>query len=204
VSDRSFVRFGGLAGILLALTSWAAVFAYYNAANAGQDLVQLESVQLLHALVGFWAMFAVVAVHWVARRQGEAWSLFTALVGVMAAVLIVISSLYPIAFTRNLLRQPIDVAQPLPTSVTATDPLSVVTFGITGLWFLLANLLLWRAPVSRRLALLGFAAAIDLVAGFLAVLSAQGSLATSAAVIAGAFVGPIYWLWLGITLRRIA
>lgn len=204
MSDRSFVRFGGLAGILLALTSWAAVFVQYNAANAGQDLVRLESLQLLRALVGFWAMFAVVAVHWVARRQGEAWSLFTALVGVVAAVLMVISSLYPIAFTRNLLRQPIDVAQPLPTSVAATDPLNFVTFGLTGLWFLLANLLLWRAPISRRLALLGFVAAIDLVAGFLAVLSAQGSLATFAAVIAGAVVGPIYSLWLGIALRRIA
>ena len=204
MSDRSFVRFGGLAGILLALTSWAAVVAYYGAASAGQDLVQLESVQLLYALVGFWAMFAVVAVHWIARRQGEAWSLFTALVGLVAAVLTMISSLYPIAFTRNVLRQPIDVAQPLPTSVTATDPLNIVTFGLTGLWFLLANLLLWRAPVSRRLAALGFAAAIDLVAAFLAVLSAQGSLAASAALIAGAVVGPIYWLWLGITLRRIA
>ena len=204
MSDRSFVRFGGLAGILLALTSWAAVVAYYGAASAGQDLVQLESVQLLYALVGFWAMFAVVAVHWIARRQGEAWSLFTALVGLVAAVLTMVSSLYPIAFTRNVLRQPIDVAQPLPTSVTATDPLNIVTFGLTGLWFLLANLLLWRAPVSRRLAALGFAAAIDLVAAFLAVLSAQGSLAASAALIAGAVVGPIYWLWLGITLRRIA
>jgi hypothetical protein len=204
VSDRSFVRFGGLAGILLALTSWAAVATYYTAGGAGQDLVGMEMFQLLYALIAVWAMFGIVAVHWIVRAHGEAWSFFATLVGVTASAATITASLYPIAFTRNVLRQPIDVAQPLPTAVPPTDPLSVMTFGLTGLWFLIANLLLWRAPVPRRLVALGFVAAADLLFGFLAALGAQASLVALAAIVAGAVGGPIYWLWLGVTLRRLA
>ena len=36
MSDRSFLRFGGLAGVLLAITSWAAVVAYYVLVPAAQ------------------------------------------------------------------------------------------------------------------------------------------------------------------------
>ena len=72
VSDRSFVRFGGLAGILLAVTSWAAVASYYTVAQAGQDLVGLETFRLLYALIAFWALFGIVAVYWIVRAQGEA------------------------------------------------------------------------------------------------------------------------------------
>src|SRR5581483_1602542 len=103
VSDRSFVRFGGLAGILLAITSWAAVILYYTAAAGGQDLVGLETFRLLYALTAFWALFGIVAVHWVVRSQGEAWSFFAALVGVVASSGTTASSPYQVAATRTFL-----------------------------------------------------------------------------------------------------
>src|SRR6266545_675145 len=59
VSDRSFVRFGGLAGILLALTSWLAVFTYYTTAKGGADVVGVGVFQLLYALTAFWALFGI-------------------------------------------------------------------------------------------------------------------------------------------------
>ena len=204
MSDRSFVRFGGLAGILLAITSWAAVAVYYTLARGGKDLIGVEIFQLLYALIAFWALFGIVAVHWVVRPHGEAWSFFAVLVGVLASAATIASSLYPIAFTRDYLRQPIDPALPLPSAVSPTDPLNVMTFGLTGLWFVIANLLLWRAPVSRRLVALGFVASADLFVGFVAALGAQGSVVMLAAVVAGAVGGPLYWLWLGVTLRRLA
>jgi hypothetical protein len=203
VSDRSFVRFGGLAGILLALTSWAAALTYYGT-NATETLVGVETYHLLHALIAVWALFAIVAVHWVARTHGEAWSFFATLVGVIAAVATIMSSLYPVAYVRDVLARPIDVTRPLPEPTSATDPLNVMTFGLTGLWFLIANLLFWRGPLPRRLALLGLAVAAVLLFGFVVALSAQASLVTYAAVIAGAVGGPLYWLWLGIRLRRLA
>ena len=194
------MRFGGLAGILLAITSWAAVASYYTVAQSGQDLVGLETFRLLYALIAFWALFGIVAVHYVVRTQGEAWSFFATLVGVIASVGTITASLYQVSATRSALLSNT-------TSISAaspTDPLSVMTFALTGLWFLIANLLLWRLRVPRLLVLLGFVAAADLLAGFVGALSANDAFTTLAAVVAGAVGGPLYWLWLGVVLRRLA
>ena len=200
MSDRSFVRFGGLAGMLLAITSWAAVVSYYTVAQAGQDLVGLETFRLLYGLIAFWALFGIVAVYWVVRTKGEAWSFFATLVGVIASVGTITASLYQVAATRAaLLSNATGISAASPT-----DPLSVMTFALTGLWFLIANLLLWRMHVPRLLVVLGFVAAADLFAGFVGALSANDALTTLAAVVAGAVGGPLYWLWLGVVLRRLA
>jgi len=186
--------------MLLAITSWAAVVSYYTVAQAGQDLVGLETFRLLYGLIAFWALFGIVAVYWVVRTKGEAWSFFATLVGVIASVGTITASLYQVAATRAaLLSNATGISAASPT-----DPLSVMTFALTGLWFLIANLLLWRLRVPRLLVLLGFVAAIDLFAGFVGALSANDALTTLAAVVAGAVGGPLYWLWLGILLRRLA
>ena len=201
MGDRSFVRFGGLAGILLAITSWAAVIEYFTVAQQGQDLVGLETFRLLYALIALWALFGIVAVHWTVRAQGEAWSFFGTLVGMIASAGTISSSLYSVAATRSAL-----LANATSVNVTSpTDPLNVMTFALTGLWFLVANLLLWRTPrIPRLLVLLGFVAVADLFAGFLGSLAANDFITTYAAIIAGAVGGPLYWLWLGLNLRRIA
>jgi hypothetical protein len=198
VSDRSFVRFGGLAGVLLAITSWAAVAAYYFIARGGQDIVGLQVFQLLYALIAFWALFGIVAVYWVVREHGEAWSLFATLVGVGASLATITSQLYGVALIRELITRP-DLAAP---SVTASDPLNVMSFALTGLWFLIANLLLSRAGYPRLLVILGFVAALDLFVGFVAALSGDAQLVNYAGIVAGAIGGPLYWLWLGLLIRR--
>ena len=201
MTDRSFVRFGGLAGILLAITSWAAVVEYFTVAQQGQDLVGLETFRLLYALIAFWALFGIVAVHWTVRAQGEAWSFFGTLVGMIASAGTISSSLYSVAATRSaILSNATSV-----NGTSPTDPLNVMTFALTGLWFLVANLLLWRTPrVPRLLVLLGFVAVADLFVGFLGALAANDLVTTYAAIVAGAVGGPLYWLWLGLTLRRLA
>jgi hypothetical protein len=204
VSDRSFIRFGGLAGILLAITSWAAVLSYYTVAKAGQDIVGVQVFQFLYALIAFWALFGIVAVYWVIRTQGEAWSFFATLVGVVASIATLTSSLYQIAYARALLGLPVDLASHLPT-VSGIDPLNIATFGLTGLWFLVANLIMWRiAAFPRLLVLLGFVAVADLFVGFFASLSGVDALVNLAGIVAGGVGGPLYWLWLGLRLRRLA
>ena len=195
MDDRSFVRFGGLAGILLALTSWAAVLAYAALAQPGDARLGLQVFQFLYALTAFWALFAIVAVYYRARPAGEAWAFFATLVGVAASVATMVSAIYEVG---NLRQNP-----PL-TGVSATNPLGVMSFGLTGLWFLIANLLLWRTRTPRVLVWLGFVAAADLFAGFVAALSENGGVVFLASLIAGAVGGPIYWLWLGRRLRRDA
>ncbi len=205
MSDRSFVRFGGLAGILLAITSWAAVIAYYTVAKAGQDIVGVQVFQFLYALIAFWALFGIVAVYWVIRTQGEAWSFFATVVGVVASIGTLTSSLYQIAYTRAVIGLPVDLASRL-TTVSGTDPLNIATFGLTGLWFLIANVFLWRMTpaMPRLLVLLGFVAVADLFVGFFAALSGLDPLVNLAGLVAGGVGGPLYWLWLGLRLRKIA
>jgi len=195
VDDRSFARFGGLAAILLALTSWAAVLAYAALVQPGDSAVGLQIFQFLYALIAFWALFAIVAVYYRMRSVGEAWAFFATLVGVAASVSTMVAAMYEVA---NLRQNP-----PL-AGVSPTNPLGIMSFGLTGLWFLVANLLLWRAKTPRVLVALGFVAAADLLAGFVAGLSESGGVVFFSSLIAGAIGGPIYWLWLGRLLRRDA
>jgi hypothetical protein len=204
VDDRSFIRFGGLAAILLALTSWAAVLTYATLAQPAADaqLTELTNLflgrqlfQFLYALVAFWALFAIVAVYYRVRTVGEAWAFFATLVGVAAAVSTMVAAMYEVA---NLRQDP-----PL-VGASPANPLGVMSFGLTGLWFLIANLLLRRTGAPRVLVLLGFVAAADLFAGFVAGLSENGGVVFLASLVAGAIGGPIYWLWLGRQLRRDA
>ena len=110
VDDRSFIRFGGLAAILLALTSWAAVFTYATLAQPAPDaqLSELTTLflgrqifQFLYALIAFWALFAIVAVYYRARIVGEAWAFFATLVGVAASVGTMVSAMYDLANLRQ-------------------------------------------------------------------------------------------------------
>lgn len=193
VDDRSFVRFGGLAAILLALTSWADVLEYAAFVQPGATVLGLQLFQFLYAVIAFWALFAIVAVYYRMRSMGEAWAFFATLIGVAASVGTMAAAMYEVANLRQ--------AAPL-VGASPTNPLGVMSFGLTGLWFLIANLLLWRTTAPRALVLLGFVAAADLFAGFVAGLSGNGGGVYLTSLIAGAVGGPIYWLWLGRRLRR--
>lgn len=167
---------------------------YVTVAQGGTQVVGMQVFQLLYALVGVWALFGIVAVHHAVRERGEAWSFFAALVGVTASVGTTASALYTVAYIR--------VSAALP-AVSPVDPLHLLTFGLTGLWFLVASLLLWRARLPRPLVALGFVAAADLLGGFVAALAGNDGLVTAAALVAGAAAVPVYWLWLGVLLRRL-
>ena len=193
MSDRSFVRFGGLAGVLLAVTSWLAVAEYYTLARGGSDAVGLQGFQLLYALIGFWALVGIVAVRERVRSAGESWSFFATLVGAIAAVGTIASGVYEAATLR---------ATGQVAAIDPVNPLGLMTFGLTGVWFLITAILMWRTDLPKLLTLLGFVAVADLVVGFIASLAAVAPLVTLAGVVAGAVGGPLFWLWLGILLRR--
>jgi hypothetical protein len=195
VDDRSFLRFGGLAAILIGLTSWGAVLAYATLVDPEEPRLGLQIFQFLYGLVAFWALFAIVAVYYRVRNVGEAWAFFATLVGFAAAVGTMVAAVYEVANLR---------ATPVGVTPSAANPLGLMSFGLTGLWFVIANLLLWRSRVPRVLALLGFVTAAALLWGFVAALSLNGGVVYLATVFAGAIGGPIYWLWLGRQLRRDA
>lgn len=225
MTDRSFVRFGGLAGILLAVTAWVAVAAYYTlvpaaqrapiadreafARSLGTDPTGLVLFDGLLALTALWALIATVATYHRVRRAGEAWASFATLVGAIAAVGWFVAGTYDLASARlvstyaaagspgldQALRALLDAPSPV-------NPLGAVTFALTAAWFLVVALLMLRTDLPRLLAVLGFVAAADLSGGFIASLAGAEQLAILARVVAGAVGGPLFWLWLGILLWR--
>jgi hypothetical protein len=101
LSERSFVRLGGLAGILLALGSLAAVAIYYTLAPAAQRLPVTEAksslaslaqeamgtllVQGVYAFIALCALVGIIATYFRVHALGEAWAFFATLVGALAA-----------------------------------------------------------------------------------------------------------------------
>ncbi len=225
MSDRSFVRFGGLAGILLALTSWLAVAEYYTlvpgaqrmplavtrgvfAKSLGQDAFGLELFSGLIALTALWSLFGVAAMYRRSRGAGEAWSFFATVLGMIAAAGWLAASVYDIAaiqlvgaYSGNAvaLDQQIRYIVDGPSPV---NPLNAVTLGLTSIWFLVTALLMPRSGFPRLLQVLGFVAFADLLVGFVASLFGATVLSIAARVIAGGVGGPLFWLWLGILLWR--
>lgn len=222
MSDRSFVRAGGIAGILLALTAWLAVVEYYALVPAAQQTpvapiggardpsqylaslatgsTGLEIFNGLYALVAFWALVATIAAYYVLRANGEAWAFFATFVGAFASAATIVASVGDVAHIRYLAAQAgVAVAVDIPN---AANPLGIVNFQLTAIWFLIAAALMWRGGFPRPLALLGFVAFADLTIGFIASVFGATGLATLAAIVAGAFGGPIFWLWLGVLLLR--
>jgi hypothetical protein len=223
ISDHSFLRFGGLAGILLALTSWSSVIVYYAlvpkdqqlpVANQATFLASLvkdptgtELFYGLYALIAFWALIGIAAVYYRVRAVGEAWTFFATLVGVIAAVGTIANALYQVANYRFLAAGSSDAfAQAIGvfSAQPPINPFGIMTFGLTGFWFLIISILMLKTNLPKLLAYLGFVAVADLFFGFIVSLLGLNDLTTYAGVIAGAVGGPIFWLWLGILLWRKA
>ncbi len=223
MTDRSLIRFGGLAGILLALTSWLAVVVYYTLVPAAQRLpiddagAYLASLsqsstgaQLfngLYALIAFWSFAGTVAVYVRLRQTGEGWALFATLIGSMTAILTIVGSLQQLANLRYLAALfPImpEFATAAMSAPAPLDSINIVSAGLVAPWFLIISLLMLKADFPRLLVYLGLVAFADLAVGFLAALFGFASLAVVTALIAGVVGGPIFWLWLGVILRRQA
>jgi hypothetical protein len=223
MSEQSFIRFGGLAGILLAVTSWASVALYYALVPAAQQLPVTDAnaylVSLhadptgtlifngLYALLAFWALIGIVASYYRVREAGEAWAFFATLVGAVAAVGTIANGLYQLANLRYLgslatSNPPDAVVTTLFNAQPPTNPAGVMTFALTGVWFLVVAVLMLRTRLPKLLAVLGFVAVADLFFGFITSLAGNATLPVYAAVIAGGVGGPIFWLWYGILLLR--
>ena len=223
MSDKSFVRFGGLAGILLAVSAWVAVGLYFTLVPTAQQLpagdanAYLASLAQnstgtllfngLYALIALWSLIATVAVYYRLRRVGEAWAFFALLVGAFNAAATIVASLQQLAHLKYLVglyatapdAAAIALGEPAPL-----NPFNLMTAGLTSIWFLVTALLILRSEMPKLLGYLGLVAFADLGVGFIASLAGTPLLAVIAAGIAGAVGGPIFWLWLGMLLRHDA
>jgi hypothetical protein len=96
----------------------------------------------------------------------------------------------------------------LPNLPSEVDPRGLLTFGFSGLGLLIASWLIVRGGVlPRGLGYLGYLAAVLLLIIYLArliILDPTNPLVAGPAALAGFIVNPIWYVWLGLTLRRLA
>jgi hypothetical protein len=218
---KSFVRFGGLAGILLAVTSWATVAVYYTMVPTPQrapvtdvdaylqSLAQSSTgTQLyngLYALIAVWAFVGIAAMYYKVREVNPAWAVFATGLGLIASFMTVLNGLQQVAQYRYLsllYGGAKDLAAALFGAPPPLNPLNATTMGLTAPWFLVISILMLRTNLPKLLAYLGFVAFADLVVGFAASILDVQLVTIATAVIAGAVGGPVFWLWLGVLLRR--
>jgi hypothetical protein len=141
------------------------------------------------------------------RQLGEAWAFFATLVGTIAAAGTVLSSVYQFANLQYLAAHPTIGQQAAATfdAPSPVNPLGVMGFALTAIWFLVIGLFFLRGVNQPRLlGVLALVAFADLVAGFAASIAGNQTIMIGAALIAGAVGGPIFWLWQGLRLWRDA
>jgi hypothetical protein len=182
-----------LAGVVGLLYSVSFVVVARAAPGVGGGLA--AAFLLLGALLGSAALIGLYRAFAEAGGGLATWALALGLAGALAAAT---HGGYDLA---NAFHPPGGVTN----APSQTDPRGLGTFGLSGLALLAFSWLLSRrADWPRGLALLGLVSCALLVLTYLArliVLDATSPLVLAPAAIEGFVVNPIWYVWLGLTLR---
>jgi hypothetical protein len=183
-ADASFRRLGGRAAYLVAAFSilYAVVFLGF----VRTDATNATASALAWALIVAGALCATVATAALASFIGGAAGTFLTAFGVGYSLL---------AATHGVFAGIADARGFADLELSPTDPRGFATFGLAGLWLLIAGLRLRGRPdlrpVYAQLAILG---GIDLVALFMATVVGSTPLILLTGGLASVLLGPAFWL----------
>jgi len=196
MKPSSFDRAAGLAAMLAALVGLLYAIAFVVLQNA-----LLYSLCLM--LGGLLSLVALVALF---ERLGEVdaqVAMLGLMLGAVAALGATIHGGYDLA---NVLNPPGALPDGVASLPSQIDPRGLLTFGVAGLAVLLAGLLMRRYPAfSRGFTVLTFGLGVLLIVvylGRLIVLTPTSPLVLLPAALAGFVVNPLWYVLLGLALRR--
>ncbi|MDP9243043.1 MAG: hypothetical protein M3O84_07700 [Actinomycetota bacterium] len=196
--DRTFERFAGVCAIVVGAGGFAYAIAFVTILNGGgKSAEKASSVFLL--LGGLLSTAVLVALYERLRVRGGAFALWALLLGVVAAIGSSVHGGYDLA---NAINHP-KTNLSLPSAV---DPRGLMTFGVTAIAALVFGWLILRTGAfPRNLGYLALASGVLLVViylGRLIVLDPKSPVLLVAALLAGFIVDPLFYVWLGMELRR--
>jgi hypothetical protein len=197
-NDRTYDRFAAACAFVVGLggVAYAIVFVTLLR-DAGRAADAASAVLLL--VGGLLSTVVLVAVYERLREPGGPFARLALLLGTVAGIGSAVHGGYDLANVVN----PPTVTFSLPNPI---DPRGLLTFGVTAIALaVIAWLILRSGAFPRRLAFVGFAAALLLVViyiGRLTVLDPESPVLLVAALLAGFVVNPIWYVWLGVELRR--
>src|SRR5690349_5242236 len=191
--NTSFERFAG----------WMAIFAGLSGFLYSLSFIFLQN-NLLSALFltlgGIFSIAALTALYERLRNTESGFALLGLLLTVSAALGSAIHGGYDLS---NALHPPASLNADLPNPI---DPRGLLTFGIAGIGlFLLSWLLNQEMQFPKSFAYLGILSAILMIVlylGRLIVLQATSLVIVIPALLEGFIVNPIWYVWLGLNLRR--
>jgi hypothetical protein len=198
--DRVFERFAATCAFVVGVGGFVYAIVFVTLLRGAGRAADAASALLL--LVGGLLSTAVlVAVTERLRRSGGPFALWALLLGSVAAIGSAVHGGYDLA---NVINRP-QIGLSIPNPV---DPRGLLTFGVTAIALLvIAWLILRSGAFPRRLAYVGFAAALLLMViyvGRLTILDPESPVLLVAALLAGFVVNPLWYVWLGLELRRDA
>jgi hypothetical protein len=192
--SMTFERFAGACAIGAAVAGFL-----YSVAFVVLRSAELSALFLL--LVGLLSTAALIGLYERVREVENGFALLGLVLAVVGGLGAAIHGGYDLA---NALHPPATLNQDLPSQI---DPRGLLTFGVTGLglWTLAWLIARSQSGLPRGLGYLGYVAgilAVILYLGRLIVLDATSPLILGPALLAGFVVNPIFYAWLGLTLRR--
>lgn len=189
----TFERFAGVCALGAALAGFVYSVAFVLLRSA-----ELSALFLL--LVGLLSTVALVGLYERVKGVEAGFALLGLILAIGGGLGAAIHGGYDLA---NVLHPPANPNLDLPSQI---DPRGLLTFGVTGLGlWTLARLITKAEGLPRGLGYLGYLAGllgVVLYLGRLIVLEAASPLILGPALLAGFVVNPIFYLWVGLTLRR--
>ncbi len=194
-----YQAFAGTCAILTAIAGFLYAVAFVVIARAAPRAGDFLSALFLVA-GGLLATPALVGLYERLRPQAAAAARWALLVGVLGATGAAIHGGYNLA---NVIHPPAAAGTDFPSQI---DPRGLLTFGFAGLAVGIFSWLIRRdAALPRGLGSLGYLSGALLVLIYLArliIFNASNPLVLGPAALEGFIVNPIWYVWLGLVLRR--
>jgi hypothetical protein len=194
-TTSSFERFAGLCAVAAGAAAFLYAVAFVILRNAPLAALCLLAIGLLATAVQ-------VGLYERLREVDPGWALWALALGLAGAIGAALHGGFDLAAT---ITPPPPATGEVPSQV---DPRGLLTFGVTGLGLLVVAWLIRReARLPRGLSRVGYATAtlsILLYLGRLIVFDATSPLILVPAVLNGFVVGPVWYIWLGLSLRAEA
>ena len=205
MKTNPFERFGGLCAFIAGVGGLCYSISFVIISKSAPDVSNVLSPLFL-LIGGLLSTAVMLALYQRLRETDATFALWAALLGVVAALGSAVHGGYDLGNAINPPALSASFQTDLTTLPSQVDPRGLLTFGVTGIAFLVVAWLIVRGgQLPRGLGYLGYALAILLIIvylGRLILLSPNNLFLLGAAGLTGFILAPLWYIWLGLVLWR--
>lgn len=202
MTTTTFQKFAGLCAILAGIAGFLYSLAFIVIARTAPDMGALLSALFL-AVGGLLSLAALSGLYLSVRDVESGFALLALILGLTGAVGSLLHGGYDLA---NALNPPDMNATGLANLPSQIDPRGMLTFGVAGLSLFIFGALIRRGgQLPGGLGTLAYVLAALLIIiylGRLIILNATSLIIVIPAALTGFVINPIWYIWLGVALRR--